>query len=220
MTKRLTFTAPLLVCTGLVVGCVAFVCSTTRTRVVEEYVQVKTTPQPADRHPNRLPYIAFDITSTPYRDSEDLLSRLFSRDAYEATGSPHTLSITAQWEGNTGSEFDIDRLEVTATGLARRVVVEQSKMDLLVLPLFDHASGYSQAVFTVPLDPIVPFIDRQTLRIALLFSVSDTAETYRIESSFIAARSEHIVYRIDELLSAPAFASHEPSLSKSLRPHQ
>ncbi|MEM1155170.1 MAG: hypothetical protein AAGI44_13615 [Pseudomonadota bacterium] len=206
MTKRLTLTAPLLVCTGLIVGCVAYVCSTTRTGLVEEYVQVKTTPQPADRHPSRLPYIAFDITSTPYRDSEDLLSRLFSRDAFDATGSPHTLSITAQWEGDTGTEFEIDRLEVTATGLSRRVVVEQSKMDLLVLPLFDDLSGYSQAVFTVPLDPIVPFIDGQRLSITLLFSVPGATETYRMESSFIAERSERIVYRIDELLSAPAIA--------------
>ncbi|MEM1154664.1 MAG: hypothetical protein AAGI44_11010 [Pseudomonadota bacterium] len=210
MTKRLSKIAPLLLCSGLAVACVAYVISTTRTGVVEEYVQVTTTPQPTDELTRHLPHIAFNIASTPSSDSEDLFSRFFSRDAYEVTKSPHTLSITAQWEGNKGTEFQIDRLEVTATGLARRVVVEQSKMDLLVLPLFDEQSGRSQAVFTVPLDPIVPFIDGQTIRVALLFSVSGAPETYRMESSFIAQRSEHVVYRIDELLSAPAIASLDP----------
>ncbi|MEM8660941.1 MAG: hypothetical protein AAGF35_08660, partial [Pseudomonadota bacterium] len=165
MTKRISMIAPLIVCAGLIVACAAYVFSTTRTGLVEEYVQVNTTPQPADTPSSPLPHIAFDIASTPYRAGDGLLSGLFSKDAYEVTGSPHTLSITAQWKGNTGTEFQIDRLEVTATGLSRRVVVEQSKMDLLVLPLFDDESGYSQAVFTVPLDPIVPFIDGQTIRV-------------------------------------------------------
>ncbi|MEM1155147.1 MAG: hypothetical protein AAGI44_13500, partial [Pseudomonadota bacterium] len=117
----------------------------------------------------------------------------------------------------TGTEFEIDRLEVTATGLSRRVVVEQSKMDLLVLPLFDDLSGYSQAVFTVPLDPIVPFIDGQRLSITLVFSVPAATETYRIESSFIAERSEHIVYRIDELLASsfPYWRRSLPSSSEA-----
>ncbi|MEM6580778.1 MAG: hypothetical protein AAF699_05875 [Pseudomonadota bacterium] len=204
--------APLIVCSGLVVACAAYVFSTTRTGLVEEYVQIKTTPQPADTLSSPLPRIAFDIASTPYRAGEGLFG-FFSKDAYEVAGSPHTLSITAQWKGNTGTEFQIDRLEVSATGLSRRVVVEQSKMDLLVLPLFDDESGYSQAVFTVPLDPIVPFIDGQTIRVIMSFSVSGASEIYRIESSFIAERSEHVVYRFDDILSAPAVASIEPGRS-------
>ncbi|MEM1152777.1 MAG: hypothetical protein AAGI44_01460 [Pseudomonadota bacterium] len=209
MTKRLSNSAPLIVCICLITGCVAYVCSTTRTGVVEEYVQVKATPQPAESHATPLPHIAFDIASTPYRGNENLLSHLFSKDTYEVTGSPHTLSVSAQWKSKTDTEFKIDRLEVSAVGLSRRVVVEQSKIDLRVLPRFDEKSGYSQAVFTVPLDPIVPFIDGQTLSITLLFSVSDASETHRMESSFIAERSEHMVYRIDELLSASAVASLE-----------
>ncbi|MEM6583974.1 MAG: hypothetical protein AAF699_22055 [Pseudomonadota bacterium] len=209
MTQRLSIPALLLVCAGLILGCITYVCSTTRIGVVEEYVLVRATPQPAESHAAQLPHIAFDIASTPYRDNENLLSHLFSKDTYEVTGSPHTLSVTAQWQGKAGTEFEIDRLEVSAVGLSRRVVVEQSKLDLLVLPLFDDESGYSQAMFTVPLDPIVPFIDGQTLSITLLFSVSDASETYRMESSFIAERSEHTVYRIDELLSASAVASLE-----------
>ncbi|MEM1155150.1 MAG: hypothetical protein AAGI44_13515 [Pseudomonadota bacterium] len=125
--------------------------------------------------------------------------KLFSFYTTSRHGAPHTLVIASTYYGDPPGDLGIARIEITVANEDPIVILDNASHPMNV-PYGKAEGGATGAVYTFPIDDVLPFVDQQELAVSVWYREPGATDTKILTTRFRAEQSETKTYKIENTL--------------------